>query len=439
MIVDRLDDMKYVGVVVLGLLGACDDSLPRDLPVVPDPPAVDRHARWAVSIPTSDAGGGTGIVIDSHGDVIAAGYSRASAFVTKRAANDGAELWTRTISGSGSFGQLAVLADDSIVSVGGVNGVGFVACYASNGDLRWRHDLDGNAAPLRVVTDSEGRIFVTGVFVDGTLHLGDASYTNESLSDNDTFLAAFDSSGALLWSTAAQGESPGTINGSGPFPGDVAIAPNGDVLLAASFFGPISVEGIALLPDARSRTLIARYRSDGSFVDVHRIMPSSDDGASTPRLAIDRAGHIVVQQTEGWLSTLRVLDEETNELAHRQIENHGSGSPQLRAFAASPEGDIVTSAWTDSPYANEDPTSMTGRLEAIGVEGTTFAMSFVGTRMVGAPLQTNLDDAAVASTGETAYVGTLTGTVAFDDTILEAAPAIDPFDDGDAFIVLVEP
>ncbi len=394
--------MKYVAVGLVGLLVGCDDPVPKD------PPVVSGQARWAVSFPSDTRDGGAAVVIDSHGDVIAAGSVAKSSILTKRAASDGAELWTRNFGETSWIADVARLPDDSIIVVGdysgtvdfggqtrtAANGSQFVVCYAPNGQLSWLQEVDWDARASRIATDARGNIYILGGFTNGTIHFGDASYTNPSQSDTDTFVAAFDSAGTLLWGIVSQGESPGTMNGSGPAPGDIAVAPNGDILWTASFSGPITVGSVDMVPDARIRTFVARYRPDGKFAAVDTIPLIAPGESHSAQLEVDGSGHIVTQTIEYPVAStpftaVHVLDATAHELWARRIYTDDARSPQLRTLAASPGGDVVTSMWVDSPYAVDDPASMIGQLDAIAVGDHTFALSRVGTRMVGAPAQTS--------------------------------------------------
>ena len=137
---------------------------------------------------------GTGVAIDSTGDVIAAGLLGGppdsqgipipTGFITKRAASDGSERWTVDIVTTADRSYLAVQGvaidpvDDSIVVVGQCqNSIDFggqtlvtsnmeqdvfVAKYSSSGELQWVSTPATSAGAFAVTIDGAEQITVTG-------------------------------------------------------------------------------------------------------------------------------------------------------------------------------------------------------------------------------------------------------------------------------------
>lgn len=433
--------------------------------------------RWAVTLGGTENDRGMTVAFDSIGDVVVGGeilerdpanYERfiGHTFITKRVASDGAERWTRMFSSSSSqsyvsLNDLAVGPQDMIYAVGTYNGTvefggqslmlpagtggAFVAAISGMGDVVWASSLR-SASPLSVTVDAQGHVYVVGTFANTSLQLGSQVFV-EADNDPDVFLAAFDPLGTVLWGAAFQGAAPGTINGAGPWARGLAVAPNGDILVAGTFTGPVSFGGAVLDPQARIRGVLVRYRNDGLYLSSQRIGRTAPYSTLDMNVAVDAAGHIVLQhgeQNDNGSATgdhaaarpnvLSVLADNGTELWNTEVVNHGGSSPQTRTLATTPSGLIVTSAWTDNFDADG---SALGSMEVLSFDADGHpGMSTFGAREGGTPQQTMAFDTAVAASGALAFTGTFGGKIDFGTGTTVGTPG---HGDADAFIVLVDP
>jgi hypothetical protein len=79
----------------------------------------------------------------------------------------------------------------------------FIAKYAPSGNLLWVRSTDGGGI-LDITCDKFGNVYITGTF-DPTMILG--TYTITTVGANDFFIAKYDSSGNALWAKSAGGVS----------------------------------------------------------------------------------------------------------------------------------------------------------------------------------------------------------------------------------------
>lgn len=460
-------------VVALLLVAGCHSEENLGFTVVGEP-------RWAVSLGGRANDRGFTAAFDSLGDVIVSGHFFGPAdfgsgldsvggpwpFITKRVASDGAERWTKRLSGLSSssnlyIGAIAITSADEIVVTGGYvgsvdfggqtlsldepeppdHGDMFLAKYASDGRLLWVHGLAeySNASGLALAIDASGAIYVTAVFANGTLVL-DGQVHREVDNDADTLLLAYDSNGARRWSRIIQGSH-------GPYPMSMALASNGDVLVAGQFAAPTSFGGAVVNPDARQRTFLARYRNDGLYLESRAVGPSAPWTTWSPQVRVDAAGLIVIQQVETdesrtvgeWdatHATVRIFADDGSELWSSRMPNLGSFSPQTRTLLTSPNGFVASAAWTDGPYNADDRASVTGTMEVVtfDTDGSDSVTTF-GNRMVGAPQDTIAWASAVSSSGAIAFTGQFAGMVDFGTGAMTTRGQ----DDTDIFVVVVNP
>ena len=429
--------------------------------------------RWAVRLGGLGFDRGMITAVDSAGDVIVAGGfdgygERPEAFITKRAANDGSERWTGRLAGSSSpslwvvIDAMAITLQDEVVITGAYGGCGsadfggqslaiqsadcgasdmFVAKYGSGGALLWVRGAaeNSNAHGTALAVDASGSIYVGARFLTTSFVLADGQAYQETDGDADALLLAYASDGTLRWAQGFQGAS-------GPYPRSLAIAANGDVLLAGELGAPASLGGAILDPAATSRGFLTRFHADGGYVASAAVGPLAPYVSLDPHIQVDTAGHIVLQQTEyepqppfsgqrkG--TTIHVLDDVAQELWSANLTNDGAYSEQSRTLVTT-GGLIASAAWADAPYNADHPASVQGAMEVVtfAADGSSAAATF-GSRLRGAPVWTAAWASAVSSTGAIAYTGEFGGAIDFGTGVLATQGDVD---DVDAFIVVVEP
>jgi len=425
---------------------------------------ITERARWAVALGGVGEDRAMATMIDSTGDVVAAGDFEGPAdfghgpvspggqfgFISKRVASDGSERWTVTLAGSagsrsGVLG-LAIGADDSVVVAGSYagnidfggtvltsptdGGDAFVAKYAWDGQLIWVRGLgaDASAWATSVAIGGAGQIYVAGNFVGGTLVFGSSSYT-ETDHDDDAYLAAFDPSGSLVWGHAFQGPA-------GPAITSIAVAPNGDVIAAGEFGGPTSLGGVVLTPDAFDRGFVTRFRNDGLFL-TSRAIGEGGAGRSIATQVAVTADDLVVVQTQDRDDSMSsaggiyVIAANLDDGWSARIAEHGNISSLPRALAIAPSEAIISSAWTDHPD------DLTGNLEVVTYDASGHSdTASVGSRVFGGGSPATVTRSSAASAGDAAaFVGEFAGQLDFGAGTI----ATHGNDDTDAFIVLIAP
>jgi len=404
-------------------------------------------------------------VIDSVGDVIAAGEYNEPAdigsgtakdrgtYLTKRFADTGTERWTRKLLADRTSGatirDLAIDGADQIIALGSFRGsvdfggthlarpsdspTTFVAVYSPAGALVWVRQLDDSAQPSAVAVDQQGNIYITGTFRNSTLVFNGQQFV-EADNDADTFVAAFDPGGTLLWGTALQG------GGFGPWGFGIAVTATGDVVVSGYFSAPMSLGGPVVKPEARIRSFVTRWHSDGTYVSSQAIGPTAPYSSGAPDVTIDAAGHIVIQQNETDDSealtattspvTLRVYDDAMRELWASRLDNHGIVVPQLRSLTTTPTGFIVSSTWAD-----ESRSSGTMEVAAFDTSGARSIENF-GERVDHAIRDTVTSGTGAGTDGAIAFTGTFAGIVDFGTGATFTTRGTD---DTDSFLIVVDP
>jgi hypothetical protein len=435
--------------------------------------------RWAVTLGGLYTDRGLATAIDSIGDVVAVGdmlgppdsqgLQSISSFVTKRVASDGSERWTVMLSPEAAESYVEVLSvaldsHDSVVVTGEYIGTAdfggqrlslaepsppnrsdmFLAKYSWDGHLEWVRGLSptANASGVGVAVDSADRILVTGTFSYGSLILGGQHYT-ESDGDPDTFVAAFDPSGTVIWGAAFQSPNTrGLLTPAGPVPHAIAVDANDDVLVVGEFAAPATFGGDLLDSGAFDRAFLARLRKDGLYLSSCVVGAGGDGESMATQVALASSNVVVVQTVErddlrnpayGFVHT---FDDNDHERWSSKLADNGDGNPQLRTLAIAPSGLIVSSAWDDAPYNADHPDQVSGSMEVVTYDpgGRTSTSSF-GSRMLGGLQATLAVGSAIGSTGTIAYTGEFGGEVNFGTGPVQTHGQ----NDTDAYIVLVEP
>ncbi|MEM1320193.1 MAG: T9SS type A sorting domain-containing protein [Bacteroidota bacterium] len=188
---------------------------------------------------------------------------------------DGNVRWTRAASGNqpdrsgglalapdesqlywaGSYWEEVRFGDDTLRSSSGGKAI-FLACYETDGELRWLQGLNGSG--LRsvgdLVTAPDGSLYLTGYF-GGTLLLGDTTLTASG--EADAFLARFDADGQLRW--AANFGSSGFVEGT-----ILEVLDDNSVYFCGHFRGRIGVGSDTIRTNTSDNDLfIARIAADG--------------------------------------------------------------------------------------------------------------------------------------------------------------------------------
>jgi hypothetical protein len=281
---------------------------------------------------------------------------------------DGDVVWRHGPQGYGAPVSVAVAANGDLVVLGACesdcdlgggalagNGTPDItlARYDGSGDHLWSKrfdDLNEMQRPGQVAIGPQGTLHVAGFFgpgdMDPTLDLGGGPLLaqGDSPVDYDGFVAAFDATGAHLWSRAVGGADESSL---------VPVVPTADggVVVGGKFDGTIDA-GSGPLTAVGEDVLVARYDAEGEPVWT-RVF-AAPAGASLFGVAAGPAGSVhTVGVFEGNLDVdggplvsagatdafVVSLDADGNHLASRRF---GDGCIQYgTAIAAAPAGMVV--------------------------------------------------------------------------------------------------
>lgn len=182
-------------------------------------------------------------------------------FLSRRAATDGHELWTRTFATTDSWPtRIAITPDDGFVAIGtkliAGAGVSQLMRLDTMGNVVWTHDF---ALPFWIggfAIDASGRVAVVGEF-KGTVDFPGGSVTSPS---GDAFVELFDANGTPIWAAASSNFG----GGSGGF-SSVAFTPEGDLVAVGEISTPISFAGALLANNAFESSIAARFTIGGAL------------------------------------------------------------------------------------------------------------------------------------------------------------------------------
>jgi hypothetical protein len=181
---------------------------------------------------------------------------------------------------AGSFDDVFNVGATSFTNAGGQDG--FVLCVDAEGELSWATAFGAadDDQGLAVVVDAQENVIVTGSHT-GLVSFGGAFVANHG-STADLFLAAYDGTGAHLWSWGF----PCDIYGAGR---DLVSDESGNIYLIGDFQGSLQLGEQSLESGEQARVFMANFGSTGQIQwaqDVAEIAPTTRDRA----IAVDSEG-----------------------------------------------------------------------------------------------------------------------------------------------------
>jgi hypothetical protein len=213
--------------------------------------------------------------------------------------NQGDCLWARQIAGiqKDDAYDVIVRSDGSILITGeftGTNRIGnttlvsgggidiFLAAFSSSGDLLWARAFGGTLDDFAIglAPAANGSALFTGSFA-GNINLG--AGISFSSSDDDALLMKLDSAGNVQW--ARRGQGAGFQLGS-----DVKVDAQGDIYWAGEFETNIVI-GATTLTSTGPNIFIAKYNSAGGQISVRKV--GDGEWAELPRLALGPNGRVL--------------------------------------------------------------------------------------------------------------------------------------------------
>lgn len=223
---------------------------------------------------------------DFQGVIGAAGLTASAprGFVIKLDARGGVR-WGATLDGEprdiaiSAAGEVVVAS--SLPEPAGGSDVS-LARFSAGGLPLWTQVLGGPGVqePTGVAMDARGRVIVTGSF-EGELRLGEDAPPLPSAGMTDVFVATLDAHGApVAWRAFGDGREQ--------WGGDVALDPDGGIVLSGTFKGLLDAGGGALLADGVSAFVVALGPAgEHRFSRAYR-------ASAPPRLALAADGGLVL-------------------------------------------------------------------------------------------------------------------------------------------------
>jgi len=183
---------------------------------------------------------------------------------------------------TGFFTGVAFFGDDEILVSTGTTET-FVAKFDSDGALEWVKETQSQEAQgADIAVDKTGNCYVTGYFRTST-EIG----TNTLASSGffDLFLAKFDGDGELLWATNSG--TTDAINAAG-----IALDAEGNVYLTGSFLGNVTLGQTTLTNDDVFNLFVASYDPSGNVLFLRGAGSSGE--LTGYAIAVDLAGNLIL-------------------------------------------------------------------------------------------------------------------------------------------------
>ena len=241
---------------------------------------------------------------------------------------------TGSIQGTANFAPSGT--PSSVTSTGGRDV--FVAKYSNTGSLIWVKDLRGaNSASVgqgaAITVDASGNVIVSGTFT-GTINFdpsgnGNTSYT--AASRNDTFVAKYNGSGALIWAKQVVGSGNSFDQGYA-----VAVDTSGNIAVGGTFQGTATFGAKSYTAGGSSDTFVTKLDTNGNFLWTQATVGSGLSLASASGLTFDPSGNVVL--TGFYVGVVNF--DPTNTL---QLQSVGSRNIFIQKLGTS--GNVL---WTDS-------------------------------------------------------------------------------------------
>ncbi|MEQ2009602.1 MAG: immunoglobulin domain-containing protein [Limisphaerales bacterium] len=239
------------------------------------------------------------VTLTNHGRVFVAKYDNAGVAQWARKAGGG---------GAGQFDQATALAADaagnvtlagifssatanfdggsSLANRGGADA--FVARFSAAGGVQWVQQIGGvqDDRANGLAVDSDGNAYVVGEF-SGTLQLPGASLAT-ALTDQNAFIARFDTAGTLNWARQAGGTLPDSARA-------VTVNSGNQVFIAGYFSGAAGFGAETLVSVANTYdAFVARLDTNGTFAFAQQAGGSDLGGDFGLGVAVDPAGNALL-------------------------------------------------------------------------------------------------------------------------------------------------
>jgi hypothetical protein len=197
-----------------------------------------QNCEWAKSAGGIYYEGGNSVATDANGNIYMTGYFQSPTI---------------------TFGS-TTLTNPSVVG-----GAVFIVKYDAAGNLLWAKaagNTAGSATGMSVSIDASSNVYITGRFDNPSITFGSITITNGStISDDEIFIAKFDSSGNVLWAKSAGGSDD-------DFGQSISTDASGNAYITGSFSSPSITFGTTILTTSINGGIIffVKYATDGSVL-----------------------------------------------------------------------------------------------------------------------------------------------------------------------------
>ncbi|WP_146136498.1 SBBP repeat-containing protein [Aphanothece hegewaldii] len=220
----------------------------------------------------------------------------------------------------------------------------FIAKYAPDGTLLWKHQLGTNNSDSAnsITTDGAGNLYITG-YTEGSL---DDDTTNFNQGGSDAFIAKYAPDGTLLWK-----HQLGT--NTYDFASSITTDGAGNLYITGSTFGSLD-DDTTNLNQGGSDAFIAKYSPNGTLLWKHQLGTDYDDFASS--ITTDGAGNLYITG-----NTYGSLDDDTTN------PNQGGSDAFIAKYG--PNGNLLWKHQLGTDYddsANSITTDGAGNLYITG-------------------------------------------------------------------------
>lgn len=185
----------------------------------------------------------------------------------------------------GFFGEMINVGQFDLMSAGDTDG--YIFKLDSLGQVAWARAVGGmgheNVSAIAI--DANGDNYIAGYF-NGSMMLAAGGNGITSAGGSDIFVGKLGPAGAPKWIRRLGGIGEEFIFGT------LAVAPNGDVIVASRANDAIDVEGTVLPPAGQSDIFIARYATDGTLLWAKRYGDTSDQFVES--IVTDVDGNIIL-------------------------------------------------------------------------------------------------------------------------------------------------
>ncbi len=232
----------------------------------------------------------------------------------------------------------------------------FLAAYGSTGKLLWVTQAGGpnDEAPTGMAVDASGNVFVTGWFINSTI-FGTNTLTGGS--SGSLFVAKFDSTGQLAWvHTAGAGANHAALGEA------CTVDKNGDLYVSGFFSGSAPFwDGYAKTSSGFYAIFLMKIASDGHIAWLNSLGDSSSDNFGSG-VAVDTNLNSFLTGLYGHKTFLAKYDS----AGVQQWLNQGDSSPYWPSIASDNSGGVYFMAdFTGSATFGGIPVSGTGAMDAV--------------------------------------------------------------------------